>query len=203
MFREESSDLDSLAAHFDELDLAPPPLCHQRSQDHLPDVPMYRSLLDASMRSGMSSHAPYEEYEEEPVYRSVFPHSGGHAGYHDDYQDACEHRFLPDWGFLHVYDPRHSKRCGDSPSCSQSDCGALMGGTPAFAFDFEFAPDIFDLILNFLPCAPGTLAGAPTLRARSRWTTPALPTTPTRVPNAQPPCALLLTRPIPPLARLA
>lgn len=171
MFREESGDLDALGAHFNELDIAPPPLRHQRSQDHLTDVPMYRSLLDASMRADMSSHAPYEEYEEEPVYRSVFPHSGGHAGYSDDYHDTCEHRFLPEWGFLHADDPRHSKLCGDSPSCNQSGCGALLSGPSAFAFDFDFSPDIFDLVLNFLPCAPGALAGAcqhAPLRARGR-----------------------------------
>lgn len=136
-----------------ELDLAPPPLCHQRSQEWA--EPVYRSAsIDPSRLSLERGSTSFEEYEEEPVYRSAF--SGLHldaSAMSDDDPYYTDERFHADWGFVRVDDPRHSRIgcCSPTHGLSAVGCPAT---TPDAAFIFDLPCEIFDHVLAFLPCHP-------------------------------------------------
>mmetsp|Transcript_20418 Transcript_20418/g.62315 ORF Transcript_20418/g.62315 Transcript_20418/m.62315 type:complete len:642 (+) Transcript_20418:68-1993(+) len=148
-----SPDADDLEARLTELDLAPPPLCHQRSQEWA--EPVYRSAsIDPSRLSLERRSTSFEEYEEEPVYRSAF--SGLHldaSAISDDDPYYTDERFHADWGFVRVDDPRHSRIgcCSPTHGLSAVGCPAT---TPDAAFVFDLPCEIFDHVLAFLPCHP-------------------------------------------------
>ncbi|EOD15670.1 hypothetical protein EMIHUDRAFT_211230 [Emiliania huxleyi CCMP1516] len=138
-----SPDADDLEARLTELDLAPPPLCHQRSQEWA--EPVYRSAsIDPSRLSLERGSTSFEEYEEEPVYRSAF--SGLHldaSAISDDDPYYTDERFHADWGFVRVDDPRHSRIgcCSPTHGLSAVGCPAT---TPDAAFVFDLPCEIFD-----------------------------------------------------------
>ena len=174
-----SPDADDLEARLTELDLAPPPLCHQRSQEWA--EPVYRSAsIDPSRLSLERGSTSFEEYEEEPVYRSAF--SGLHldaSAISDDDPYYTDERFHADWGFVRVDDPRHSRIgcCSPTHGLSAVGCPAT---TPDAAFVFDLPCEIFDHVLAFLPCHPGAPPLAHAVRAASAAA---------ESPDSQPICA--------------
>ena len=173
-----SPDADDLEARLTELDLAPPPLCHQRSQEWA--EPVYRSASIDPSRLSLERGTSFEEYEEEPVYRSAF--SGLHldaSAMSDDDPYYTDERFHADWGFVRVDDPRHSRIgcCSPTHGLSAVGCPAT---TPDAAFVFDLPCEIFDHVLAFLPCHPGAPPLAHAVRAASAAA---------ESPDSQPICA--------------
>lgn len=168
---------DELEEEFDDFHIQPPPLCHQRSMDvyHSDDdssPPVYRSL---SVAGPSSAHDWYDEYKEPPRWRSAslpLDQDPIEAAW-----SSCE--ASPVYRSASLFDPAGG--CGVGfPSfrhdvCTVEVCPVTVSAVnvstsrpPAIPasnpFHFELPSELFDMVLQLLPCHPDLFCAMRTCR---------------------------------------